>query len=304
MGETVWADSHPANIKWHQWEVGSNDGWSVDTNPDIQMQHSPAYLLQHPMTYLFDGHPTTTWVYADANFKASAKGSAFWGDKCRALWLSTEHPVVIDSIRLMNGDNESAAAYPRHDRIIRMELAINGKAIKEVALADEMGWHKVSFPRQRVGSIRLDFTGIRKGAKPNSNICISEIELLNRGRKIDMRMPRAAVFVVPGCCGTGQNYLLSRNGRVLATGEYGEGLDVEWNQNSSLVAGVDLNGIKTQLWVADLSQGRVVLRARLKGGNVSRLMWRSRHTIEVIFYGPVDEKGNNKVVAKQIFKVT
>jgi hypothetical protein len=162
-----------------------------------------------------------------------------------------------------------------------------------------MGWHRVSLPRQQVSSLDIEFTGIRKGTGPDNDICVSELALYNRGRPVDMQMPRAVLYRLSYCCG-GTGYLLTRRGRVLATGEMGEGLDVEWNPRNNLVAGVDGAGGSSRLWVSNVKRGCIIFRTRLKSVNVSRLEWKGRNTIEAVFYN--DRTGNT--TARQRFEIT
>ena len=55
-----------------------------------------------------------------------------------------------------------------------------------------MAWHEVGFPRRTVREIELMVTDLVRGA--DDDVCVSEIELYDGDRQIDMAMPACVLF--------------------------------------------------------------------------------------------------------------
>lgn len=178
----------------------------------------------------------------------------------------------------MNGYNMRPDLFKRNDRVVRLKIKIGRKVIKEVTLADRMGWHEISFPPQDVARLELEFTGIRKGEGKDHELCLSELELLQGKRAIDFEMPSAALYSLYYCCG-GEGYLITRSGRLLAKGESSEGLDVVWNARGNRIAGSGQRSI----WIADPQRAQVLKRIELKRP-IHRLSWADNHTLSAEYF--------------------
>jgi hypothetical protein len=286
----VQADGGGPAIEWKGWKISSNEIWNLEGG--VQ----PRFPLRFALANAFDGDPNTTWAYTDSGktYLSRMKHNPnhvplvhrpYSSENARSVTLEPASPVSVDEIWILNGHVKRPDLFKRNDRVVRLRIDINGKTVKEVALSDTMGWHKVSIPRAKAGSITLGFTGIRKGSGPDNDVCISEIALRNNGRNIAMHMPQSVLYRLRACCG-GEGYLLKR-GAVVAQGMFGEGTDLMWSPNGSRLAGVENSG---RLWVADVNRSRVVYRARLKSGQIAGIKWLGKRTIRATFYSQDDAK--------------
>lgn len=250
-------------LDWRDWEVVSNEAWNYENGP------MPRFPMKFSMLNLFDGDPTTTWVF---------RGSG--GNRYASLRLRSEGRVTIDGLWIMNGYSKRPDLFRRNDRVTELRLVMNRSTVKTVKLLDAMGWHKISLPRQDLKELRVEITGLREGEGPDHDVCISEIALHNRGRKIDMRMPQVAVFSIPAT-ERAIGYVLSRKGNRLATGYYGEDLDIPWNASGNLVAGVELGSRGSRVWVVDANEARIVYVKRFGvAADVTKLRWTGPRTLE------------------------
>jgi len=278
-------------------ETGNQDGyrptriwwneWSVESSEEL---HGGRAHTDFPLSYLFDGDAKTTWAHSGTGPNELWQHGG-WRSRF-ALRISTENPVPVDELRIMNGDNRRADLFLRNDRIVEMEIWINDKRTKTVRLSDTMGWHKVALPRQKVKEIGLVFTGIRKGKGPDNDVCVSELALYKVGRKVAMRMPRAVMFDQGNYSGDAPHnyFLIARNGRVITRGRQAS-VDATWSPDNRYVCGVWAPGDgwgdtgKDLLWVVNTVGQKVVLRRSLPDRDSSEslinLEWRGNSVVEV-----------------------
>ncbi len=266
----VSADEGATHIGWHGWYVRSSEILAGHRLP-----------LRHPLTCLFDGDPRTAWQF-------TGKGRVREGEwKSRfALSLTSMHPVEVDAVRLMNGDNRSRASYLGHPRAGRIRVTVNGQEVKSTSLSDAMGWHKIGLPRRMMRSLVIEFTGVRGGV--GAGLRIAELELASRGRLLPMRMPRAILFGAgggPGCnCGA-TDTLISRRGRVLASTSEGAGYP-RWSPSGRRVAGLEHVHGRWYLWAVDAWAGRRTHRVSLRspravGADELGVQWLDERRVEV-----------------------
>jgi hypothetical protein len=179
----------------------------------------------------------------------------------------------------MNGYNRRPDLFRRNNRVVQLTISRDGgmastwgcksRIVKKANLKDAMGWHSVSLPRRKVPSLMLSFTGIRRGR--DNDVCISGIELWNRGRKIDMKMP-AAVHYDSGSIDDGHmgkapyGYAVEglvdwRRNVALADNNYFED-GLRWSPSGRFVCGADEHpqSGKVRLWVADVQRAKVLKR--------------------------------------------
>lgn len=276
--QPVRADGHPPHIEWQGWSVYSNEIWNLDMGPQ------PQFPLRYPLTHLFDDNPDTTWAFEDGQ-RPQAKAGKQLPNQRPYLQIRPEKPVTMDSLWLMNGYNKRPDLFQRNDRIVRLTISINYKKVKDVFLKDTMGWHKIDLPRQRVESISLEFTGIRKGEGDDNDLCVSELAFYNRGQKIGMNMPQAVIYNLSSCCG-GTGYFMKRDGKVVVEGSWGEGLDLTWNPRGNLVAGIDEVNNKQRLWVADAKNPRIK-RSFYPSGGIQNITWKNNRIIEMTLFDAI-----------------
>lgn len=208
-----------------------------------------------PLTYLFDDSPATAWVFSGTGKHVENGRTGF------ALALSREEkwkPVTADSIWIMNGYNKTPELFLRNNRITEIKLDVNWKPEKTVVMADSMGWHKISIPRQPIREVALRFTKFEKGT--DDDVCVSEIALYDRGKKVDLKMPKVVEFTEgDGDCGCGQVFsLIDRSGKQLVSYDFES--PCVWSPSRRYVASGG-NG----LWVVDASAGKIIMRRSLPG---------------------------------------
>jgi hypothetical protein len=278
------ADYVPTHIEWKDWWVASSENL-----------YAGCIHTRYPLTHLLDGDPRTAWVF-------SGTGQCRDGWRSRqALALAPREPTVIDSLWLMNGYNKSRELFLRNNRVVQIRLSVNGKTLKTATLSDKMGWHKVSLPRQAVRHLQIEFTGLRRGR--DDDLCLSELALYNNGRQIDMHMPSAVMFSEGGRRGGSHRALVSHRGEIIARDDVGEGGMVAWSPNGRYVASVEtvrptgdrnpqsairnpqsaIRRGRPQLWVADVTTGRVIYRQTLPRTEIAGLQWKDHRTVEVTF---------------------
>lgn len=260
----AFADYVPTQIRWAGWRVASSENL-----------YAGRVHTGYPLTYLLDGNPRTAWV-----FSGTGKCKDGWHSRYALALSPMVKPVVIDSVWLMNGYNKSRDAFLRNNRVVEVRLLVNAKKLKATALSDTMGWHRISVPRQEVRHLQLDFTRFKKG--PDDDVCVSELAFYDRGRKIDMGMPKAVIFSPGSECGEGSNgYLMSHSGRVIARDGVGEGGMAVWSPNGRFVTSAEVVGGRHQLWVADGLKAQVIYRRKLPHAEVQGLQWRGNGRVEV-----------------------
>lgn len=249
---------------WQGWRLSTSEGFNLESNGgnDSNLRNN---RVAFPMTQLLDGDPNTTWVWDDAVWKKRNKATGGDSDyyKVRSLEVSSEKNVVADELWVMNGYNKSQDLFRRNDRVIEIRIHLDNKTLKKVALSDKMGWHKISIPRRTFKNLKIDLTKIRKGSGEDNDICLSELALYSKGKKVDFKMPRAAIYQLSYCCG-GTAWLINRGGRVLIEAPVGEGGAVVWSPNGNRVAGLDYTGRGQKIWIADANAPRIIRRHQFK----------------------------------------
>jgi hypothetical protein len=267
----------PTKIWWSGWKVSSSeDLWDGCTRSSF------------PLTYLFDGDPNTIWAYSGTSQRWRRGG---WrGRYGLSIWM--DKPVALDELWLMNGYNKRRDLFLRNDRIVEMQIWVNDKKEKTVRLSDDMGWHKIALPDRIVQHIGLIFTGIRKGQGTDNDVCVSELALLHRGRKINMKMPEVVMFEDGNRSGDAplDCALMARNGKVITQGTLAMNgrQEEEWSPSRRYVCALWRFGKAGTilLWVADTRAQRIIKRFYLpqqRNDDLYRkdLLWIENETVEV-----------------------
>lgn len=268
-------------------------GWSVTSNEDIYIGHKHTSF---PLTYLLDDNPATSWVFSGTGKHDTSEEAGF------ALTIARDpdmDPVEADGLWIMNGYNKSPELFKRNNRIIQLKLYVNETYLKTVALADAMGWHKISIPKQPLWNVKLKFTKFAKGK--DNDVCVSELALYDGGKKIDLKMPKAVIYTPGSDCGDGQEfYLIDRTGKRLAE-DSSEYRCREWSKSGRYIAGVE----GSKLWVADAMAGKVIMRKPLGSGSepyVTQLRWQGEHFVVATIQMGSDEDSAHDAV--KTFEVT
>ena len=241
----------PASVWWFGWRVSSSEELSQGMKYSRD-EEAPAY----PLSLMFDNDPATAWVFSSV---VKEWDKEVWRSP-HGLMLEPDRPVVVDGLRLMNGQNQSRARFLRNDRVTKLRVTMDtGRAeiVRTFNLPDRMGWHSVALPRRAVKSLKIEFTGIRRGQGPQRDLCIAELALLRGGRLVDMAMPRAVMFY-NGLEGCGASLLLTRRGEVLDGIATDAGYSDEWSANGRYVCG--FNGGNESVWIADTWRAKIVRR--------------------------------------------
>lgn len=241
------AAANGASIWWPGWRITSSEelsqGVKYGNRDDI-----PTY----PLSRLFDGDPNTSWVYSatqpewDRDVSPSRYGIA----------IEHDTPFLIDGLRIMNGQNESPRRFAKNNRVVSIRVTLHskdGKIVRTFKLPDKMGWHNINLPTTKLRRITIEFTGITAG--PAHDLCISELELLFGGRKIDLHMPRAVMYY-NGLEGCGAFYLILPTGKMLDGIAMDAGFADEWSPSNRYVSGIA--GPDIRLWFADVTEGRII----------------------------------------------
>lgn len=278
-GAIARADGKPPSIEWPGWRVESSEYLNLETNDtNVRSDNTVAF----PMTNLVDGDPKTAWVWRDPS--TTARKHLGTSKRVRSFTLEAGKPVRADELWLMNGYNRRADLFRRNDRVLSIRLNIDGKDGKTVTLSDRMGWHKIALRARPFRTLRIELIGIRKGDGPDNDICLSELALVRDGRAIDFKMPQAVIYNLSACCG-GTGHLLSRSGRVLARGGFGEGLSLEWSPSGRYVAGSGTvskqAGPSNRLWVADAHHARVIYSRLQTMKTAEKIRWAGNHALAV-----------------------
>ena len=247
------AHAAPSRVWWPAWTISSSEelfgGIEYSKN-----EYTPSF----PLSYLLDGDAKTAWVY-------SAKSREFQSSfRSRyALQLKPTKPVTVDGLRIMNGQNASRARFFGNKRVVKIRVTMQSekqKIVRSFLLSDKMGFHNIALPRRKINSLMIEFVGFKSGNRDN-DLCVSELQLLNLGQKIDFKMPRAVMFY-DGLEGCGVSYLLRGNTMLDGIG-LDDGSSDEWSANGRYVAGLSGGGgdqSKAYLWIADAWRGKIVRR--------------------------------------------
>ncbi len=249
-------------------------GWTCSSTEDLSLGRKHTSF---PLTYLFDGNPATPWVFSGTGKHESSDRKGY------AVRLTIDEdrikPVMVDSIWIMNGYNKSKALFLRNNRITELKLYADGRLLKTVSLSDCMGWHKISIARQYVSDLVLRFTKFAKGR--DNDVCVSEIALYDRGKKIDLRMPQVVEFTEGDVdCGDAQEFhVIDRSGKKLET------YDIEtasiWSPSGRYIAGVDYDGV---FWVVNTATAKFVMRKKVVASSRSSASvkkWRGDSSVVV-----------------------
>ena len=212
-----------------------------------QQDEAPRY----PLTRLFDGDPKTAWVYSATSREFYTN---FWKSRY-GLRLRPDKPVTLDSICIVNGQNLSPARFMANHRAKLVKITLSTGNIQHVymrSLKDQQGWQTLRFPRFQAEAITLEFSQITRSPSKGADFCLSEIELRNDGRKIDLKMPKLVMYG-DGLEGDAGALLLIRrdgfpvNGIPMDTGD-----QEDWSPSGRYVAGMNN---KPQLWTYDAIRG-------------------------------------------------
>jgi len=159
-------------------------GWSIETSENLYLGSTHT---SYPLLNLIDGRPETAWVFSGKKISEQSEES---GAKEYGITITPDKPVLIDGLRLMNGYNKSEQVFHNNDRIVEIKVYDSSSLnwtpkeslVKTAILSDKMGWHSITLPRRKYESLTIVFSGIRKG--PESDICVSELQLTTNGRPL------------------------------------------------------------------------------------------------------------------------
>jgi hypothetical protein len=237
-------------IEWRGWRISSNEGlWAGHKH------------TAYPLTYLVDGDPNTAWVFSGT--EAAVKDYKYYHHEPYHQWIEIDGHAYADSIRIMNGYNRSPELFARNNRITQIKLIINDKTVKTVDLSDKMGWHEISFPRRLCHSIKLVFTGIRKGS--DNDTCISELALYDMGTKIDFALPKMVLYST-GETGDADafdnNFIMTASGKIVFRMD-DDTLPV-WSPSRRRIAFADSRK-SGEIWIriVDVAEGRSICYKQL-----------------------------------------
>jgi hypothetical protein len=108
--------------------------------------------------------------------------------------------------------------FERNDRIKDIEVWSiskrgNWESLGKYKLKDQMGWQTISFERQELDGVMISVKSRYKGTE--HDLCISEIELRNKGKKIEMHMPKYVDMTYGDDCGCfADHYRVPPSGRM------------------------------------------------------------------------------------------
>ena len=289
-------------VWWKNWVIRSSE----------ELYERKSAKVDFPLTNLFDNDPRTTW--ADGNPRRTLRSQSPWRTRF-ALNVQAQNSARIDELWIMNGDNRSRDLFKRNDRIAEMQIWINDIKVKTVRIFDHMGWHKIKLPPNNFHSVGLLFTGIRKGAGPDNNVCVSELALRYEGRKIDMKLPQLVFFEDGNESGDAPRdcaLIASRGGEVVTHGtaySYNDHPEA-WSPRGKFVSGIwqiknksrSSADSKNLFWIADVNQQKIVRRALLPDqkndkGCLKELAWLDEKTVEVRW---IDSNYNGEAIKETI----
>lgn len=270
----VRADRVYATVQW--------PGWTIETTDMIPHEEASKY----PIENMIDGDPRTAWVYSkpvryegESLYTYKVAGSAY------AILLKPDKPVQLDGIRLMNGYNKSDAIFKRNNRIVKLDIYENdylsdhkATKIKTVTLSDRMGWHNISLPARKYRGLVLLVRGQVEGR--DRDTCVSEVQLVSKGKAVDWNRPAAYLKNNGDECGCGSTWSVVSRGKVLA-----ETRAMNWpsvSPDGRFAAGI---GADDRVWVVDLHGAKVVRRWKVKKEDANdKLGWADSHTLGFLDY--------------------
>jgi hypothetical protein len=120
----------------------------------------------------------------------------------------------------------------------------------------------------------------------DDDVCISEIELYDGDRKIDMAMPAVVLFSEGDECGCGYfSRVMRRDGRILGGDKLEEdGIDPVYDPLNRRAAFTLWASATPSLCVIDMTTGRVLLRRKLASWPVQEIVWLKSDLVEVRFH--------------------
>jgi hypothetical protein len=255
---SVHADGRNLEIRWKGWRIETGEPFAKDT----------ASRIEHPLTYLVDGDPNTAWM-----FHGRPKAERGWNPYFVEFLRPSEpgqaqekgSPVAVDELWLMNGFNKSRELFLRNNRVVEVKLWVNWKPVKAVSVSDEMGWHKIAIPNGGKGVVRLKLEFTRQARGTDNDLCLSELALYNKGRKLDFRLPPYVVYAgnSGGCCcgGMGNAYrFMTRAGRLEAP-RFGAH---EWSPGGRFLASVSEAPRRFEVHAWDTHTARAIYSHTLK----------------------------------------
>lgn len=276
------AHAAPSRVWWPQWEIQSSEELWDETK-----------YSSYPPSLMLDGDPKTAWVYSAK--KREYDNSIFASPYGFIITPST--PVTLDSLRIMNGQNLSRARFLANHRVVKVrvtqEMPDKKEVVTETKVSDSMGWHVIKLPRHKTKSLKIEFLDFKKGNSKNSDVCISELELRDQGKKIDWRLPRAMSFY-DGLEGCSAILLISRQGKILNGTAADIGYNDEWDSSGRYVAG--LNGGGNYVWIADAWSGRIIREIKYPENSWPDYNWRNAQTLVI------EERRQNKKHLYRFFK--
>lgn len=259
----ICAHAAPSSVWWPQWNIKSSEElWD-----EVGRKYS-----SYPIPLMLDGDPKTAWVDSARQHDTSIFPSRF------GFIFKPSTLVTLDALRIMNGNNRSRARFFGNHRVTKIRvtqfISEKQKIVTEAKLSDAMGWHVIKLPCHKIKSLKIEFPEIARSKSKNADVCISELELRNAGKKIDWRLPRAVMFYsgLEGCDGIS---FIKRNGRELDGIALPIGYTDAWNKDGHYVA-----GFSDSLWVADAWHGRIARRIKVEGEWVS-YNWKNINTIMI-----------------------
>lgn len=275
-------DGHGATKIW--WS-----GWSVSSSEELWAGQT---LKGFPLTNLLDGDPRTAWAYGGTG--QGWKRAGWRGQYALEFRTNGERSsVAMDSLRILNGYNRRRDLFERNDRVVEMQVWINDKLQKTVRLSDSMSWHNVTFPNQLVRSVGLLFTGIRKGAGPDNDLCVSELAFFNGTRKINMEMPNVVMFYKGNKSGDApfRYEIITRKGNSITGGVQGN-VSPNWSYDKQVLAGA-WKGQQDVLWAVDANKARLILRHALPMAHWDEhqsVYWAEKGILEVLLETDFDAR--------------
>ena len=267
----VLAHAAPSSVWWPQWTIESSEElWD-----EVGHKYS-----SYPIPLMLDGNTKTAWVDSARQHDTLTFPSRF------GFIFKPSTLVTPDALRIMNGNNRSRARFFGNHRVTKIRvtqfISEKQKIVTEAKLSDAMGWHVIKLPRHKIKSLKIEFPEIAPSKSKHADVCISELELWNSGKKIDWLLPRAVMYY-DGLEGCGASLLISHHGKVLDGIATDAGYDDTWSRDGRYVAGLNGGGGKDYLehvWIADVWRGKIIREIKTLGHGAN-YQWRNSRTLMV-----------------------